>query len=105
MKSIEGLRMLLEEDPIGKFEIEGILKRRIDGLDELVEDGDEEAREYAKTLRNLLRESLKYGGKISKLEQQEETYVNLLRKTKNLSNRTLIIKKLEDIDKQKKSFK
>jgi hypothetical protein len=105
MKSIEGLRMLLEEDPIGKFEIEGILKRRIDGLDELAEDGDEEAREYAKTLRNLLRESLKHAGKISKLEQQEETYVNLLRKTKNLSNRTLIIKKLEDIDKQKKSFK
>jgi hypothetical protein len=105
MKSIEGLRMLLEEDPIGKFEIEGILKRRIDGLDELAEDGDEEAKEYAKTLRNLLRESFKHSGKISKLEEQEETYVNLLRKTKNQSNRTLIIKKLEDIDKQKKSFK
>jgi hypothetical protein len=29
----------------------------------------------------------------------------LLRKTQNQANRTLIIKKLEDIDKQKKSFK
>jgi hypothetical protein len=105
MKSIEGLRMLLEEDTIGKSEIEGILKRRIDGLEQLAEDGDEEAREYAKTLRNLLRESFKHGGKISKLEEQEETYINLLRKTKNQANRTLIIKKLEDIDKQKKSFK
>jgi hypothetical protein len=105
MKSIEGLRMLLEEDPIGKSEIEGILKRRIDGLDELAEDGDEEAREYAKTLRNLLRESFKHGGKISKLEEQEEMYIDMLRRTNKQSTRTLILKKLEDIDKQKKSFK
>jgi hypothetical protein len=105
MKSIEGLRMLLEEDELGKHKIEEVVKKRINGLDELAEDGDLEAQEYAKGLRNLLRESFKHGGKISKLEEQEKTYMNLLRKTQNQANRTLIIKKLEDIDKQKKSFK
>ena len=104
-KSIEGLRMLLEEDPREKSKIEEIIKKRIQGLDELAEDGDEEAGQSARMLRNLLRESFKHGGRISKLEQQEEVYMNTLRKTKNQAHRALIIKKLEDIDKQKKSFK
>ena len=104
-KSIDGLRMLLEEEPTEKQKIEEIIKKRIQGLDELAEDGDEEARQSARMLRNLLRESFKHGGRISKLEQQEEVYSNMLRKTKKQADRALIIKKLEDIDKQKKSFK
>ena len=103
-KSIEGLRMLLEEEQ-GKDSIEHIIKRRLNGLDELAEDGDDEARKYAKMHRNLLRESNKHTIKISKLEEQEEMYVDMLRRTNKQSTRTLILKKLDDIDKQKKSFK
>lgn len=105
VKSIEGLRMLLEEEQMGKDSIEQVIKKRINGLDELAEDGDDVAREYAKMHRNLLRESNKHSIKISKLEEQEEMYIDMLRRTNIQSNRTLILKKLDDIDKQKKSFK
>jgi hypothetical protein len=103
--SIDGLRMLLEEDHKGKDSIEHIIKRRLNGLDELADDGDEEARQYAKMHRNLLRESNKHSIKISKLEEQEEMYLDLLRRNTNQSSKNLILKKLEDIEKQKKSFK
>jgi hypothetical protein len=103
-KSIEGLKILIEDEPELKPTIEEKVKKRIDGLDILAEDGDESAVKAAKIMRDFLKESFKFGGKIKKREGDEEFYENALRNAKRQSDREYFIKKLNELDKKKVTF-
>jgi hypothetical protein len=103
-KSIVGLKILIEDEPELKTTIEEKIKKRIIGLDILAEDGDEGAEKAAKMMREFLKESFKFGGKIKKREADEEFYENALRNTKRQSDREYFINKLNELDKQKTRF-
>jgi hypothetical protein len=103
-KSIEGLKILIEDEPELKPTIEEKVKKRIDGLDILAEDGDESAVKAAKIMRDFLKESFKFGGKIKKREEDEQFYENALRNAKRQSDREYFIKKLNELDNKKVTF-
>jgi hypothetical protein len=102
--SIEGLKMLIEDEPELKPTIEEKVKKRITGLDVLAEDGDEGAAEASKMMRAYLKESFKFGGKVKKMQEDEEFYEKALRNAKRKSDRDYFLKKLNELDNQKARF-
>jgi hypothetical protein len=102
--SLEGLKILIEDEPELKSSIEEKVKKRIDALDILAEDGDESAIKASKIMKDFLKESFKFGGKIKKREADEEFYENALRNAKRQSDREYFIKKLNELDNQKTRF-
>jgi len=102
--SIDGLKMIIEDEPELKPSIEEKIKKKIEGLDYLAEIGDEYAGEAAKMMREFLKESFKFGGKIKKMKEDEEFYENGLRNAKRKSDRDYFLKKLNELDNQKARF-
>lgn len=96
--SIKGMKMLIEDDPSLKEELEAKAKKRLEVFEN---DRNEEA---AKLMREFLRESFKLGGKVQKMGEKEKMYRKALDKTISKSERIYLIKKLNEIDNNKAKF-
>lgn len=99
---IEGLKSLLEDDITAKQEIENKVRQKIETLELL--DDDDDAIEAKKLLVKFLHDCDKYSKKVDKLQLKESIYETALVNTKNEQNRSLILQKLAEIDKDKKTF-
>jgi len=102
--SVEGLKILIEDEPELKSTLEEKLKKRIEGLDYLAEIGDDYAGEASKILKSYLKESFKFGGKIKKRQEDEEFYEKALRNSRTKSDREYFLRKLNELDNQKPTF-
>lgn len=99
---LDGLKTLLEEDFSARQEIENKVRQKIEFL-ELLED-DEDAIAANKLLKKFLEECEKHSKKIDKLQKKESIWESALVKTNNEQNRRIILEKLAEIDKDKKTF-
>jgi len=102
--SVEGFKILIEDEPELKTSLEEKLKKRIEGLDYLAEIGDEYAGEASKILKAYLKESFKFGGKIKKRQEDEEFYEKALRNSRTKSDREYFLRKLNELDNNKPTF-
>ena len=102
--SVEGFKILIEDEPELKTTLEEKLKKRIEGLDYLAEIGDEYAGEASKILKAYLKESFKFGGKIKKRQEDEEFYEKALRNSRTKSDREYFLRKLNELDNNKPTF-
>jgi hypothetical protein len=103
-KSLEGYKILIAEEPSLITEIESKVRKRKEGLEMLADEGDDDAARGAKILRIFLKETFNHGGKISKLEDKEKMYENVLRMIPRKSERVFILNSLSKIDKKKLKF-
>ena len=101
-KSILGYQFLIAEDYSSKEEIINKVKIRISSLDLL--DGDEEAEESIRVLKNFLKNCEIYQKKLDKLDDKENLYIGALRNTKQKENRHYILDKLNELDNEKTKF-
>jgi hypothetical protein len=101
-KSILGYQFLIAEDYSSKEEIINKVKIRISSLELL--DGDEEAEESIKVLKNFLKNCDLHQKKLDKLDGKENFYIDALRNTQKKQNREYILDKLNDIDNEKTKF-
>ena len=101
-KSILGYQLLIAEDYSSKEEIINKVKIKISSLELL--DGDEEADESIKVLKNFLKNCEIYQKKIDRLDTKENFYTDVLRKTQKKESRQYILDKLNDIDNEKTKF-
>lgn len=99
---IDGLKTLLEDDISAKQEIEAKVKQKIETLELL--DDDEDAIAAKNLLVKFLHECERYSKKVDKLQLKESIYETALVNTKNEQNRRIILQKLAEIDKDKKTF-
>lgn len=97
-----GLKTLLEDDISSKQEIETKVRQKIETLELL--DDDDDAIAAKKVLQKFLQDCDKYSRKVDKLQIKESIYENALINTKNEQNRRIILDKLAEIDKDKKTF-
>lgn len=100
--SISGLKELLADDFSSRSEIEQKVKQKIGSLELL--DDDDEAVEAIKLLNNFLVECERFAKKLSKLQLKESIYEDALKATQAEQHRDFILKKLEEIDKEKRQF-
>ena len=99
---IIGLKTLLEDDFSARQEIENKVRQKIEVLELL--DDDEDAIAANKLLKKFLEECEKHSKKIDKLQKKESIWESALVKTNNEQNRRIILDKLAEIDKDKKTF-
>lgn len=99
---ISGMKTLLEDDLSARNEIENKVKDKIEKLSLL--DDDEDAIASVKELNKFLIDCEKYSRKVDKLQLKESIYETALVKTNNEHNRQIILAKLAEIDKDKKTF-
>jgi hypothetical protein len=100
--TISGLKVILAEDFSSRREIEEKVKLKLGKLELL--DDDEEAVEASTLLKNFLIECQKHSKKLNKLELKESIYEDALRGTQAQHQREYILRKLEEIDKEKQTF-
>jgi hypothetical protein len=99
---IIGLKTLLEDDFSARQEIENKVRQKIEVLELL--DDDEDAIAANKLLKRFLQECENHSKKIDKLQIKESIWESALVKTNNEQNRRIILDKLAEIDKDKKTF-
>jgi len=100
--TIAGLKIILAEDFSSRREIEEKIKIKLSKLELL--DDDDEAIEASRLLKNLLIECQNHSKKLNKLELKESIYEDALRGTQAQHQREYILRKLEEIDKEKQTF-
>jgi len=100
--TISGLKVILSEDFSSRREIEEKVKLKLSKLELL--DDDEEAIEASRLLKSFLSECEKHSKKLNKLELKESIYEDALRGTQAQHQREFILRKLEEIDKEKQTF-
>jgi hypothetical protein len=100
--TISGLKVILSEDFSSRREIEEKVKLKLSKLELL--DDDEEAVQASRLLKDFLIECDRHSKKLNKLELKESIYEDALRATQAQHQREFILRKLEEIDKEKQTF-
>lgn len=100
-KQIEGMKVLLEDDPSLRDSIKKKLEKRIEGYQLLIED-DAEYEPAILALKKFLRESFRYGGRVQQLEKKANLYQNVLQNTDSRIAKEFLTKRLHQINEQKK---
>ena len=104
-KSIYAMKMLLEDDPDYSPELRKKVKIKIEALDEQASEiNDQEASESADLLRKFMRESFKYGGRVSRIRQQEQLYRNVMENANTKAAKELLSKRINTLYQQQKTF-
>lgn len=101
-ENINAFKIVLADDFSARAAIEAKVKQRIEDL-KLIFDDEPDAVEAAKLYRLFLLECEKHANKLAKLEQKEQIYESTLRGA-SPNQRPFILKKLEEIDKEKQTF-
>jgi len=100
--TISGFKFILSEDFSFKNEIEEKVKVKLSKLK--IFDDDEEAIEASRLLKNFLIECQNHSKKLNKLELKESIYIDAFSGTQAQHQREYILRKLEEIDKEKQTF-
>lgn len=102
--SIEGFKLLITDDFSCYSDVTTRAENKIKSLEILAEENDEEAIEGIKLLKTFLHECGKYAEKMNKLQQKETLYEETLRKIQSPAQKEFVLKKLEQIEAEKKKF-
>lgn len=99
--TIDGFKVLLEDDFSSRREVEDSVKNQIDELSLL--DDDAEAVESVRLYKNFLSDIERHSKKLNKLELKEKIYEDTLETAKE-DKRDFILGVLKDIKKDKHTF-
>jgi len=99
--TIEGFKVLLADDFSSRREIEESVKEEIADLELL---NDEESVQAVNLYKQFLLDCEKHAKKLSKLQLKETIYEDALKGATSDFQRDFVLKKLEEIDKDKKIF-
>jgi hypothetical protein len=101
--SIDGMRYIMQEpdDPEIIESIKYKLDKKINSLEILAEDGDEEAKQALNLYKKFKVETFRYGGKVAKVDKSISLYKKALQQTNNNQTKRLLEKKISELENQK----
>lgn len=98
-KAVSAMKMLVEDDPSMAEEIQTIVQDKLQSL--RIFDDDPDVLKAISIYEDFLKESFAYGGKIKKIQKNQELYERALANTNSALDRELLEKKLQNLNEEK----